>query len=347
MEGWLRVFLEEAARESAVDFGLHARLRSDSPAHLAELGAVAALGVRTFKVFMTYRTPGVAVDGPRLTAILKAVRAVRGLVLVHAESDRVIRGRAAGASTQADGVLAYLLSRPAVAEAAAARTVIGRAQRAGVPVYLVHISSRRALAEIARARAVGARVMVETCPHYLVLTRDAVWQQGARAKIAPPLRTRLDQSALWAGLRTGAVDLVASDHCGYPAAMKEPTAVPFADAGLGTPGVQTLVPVLLDAAIGGRIAPERAVAAMAARPAEVFGLHRKGRISPGADADLLVVDPAGTTTIAATDLRGAAYYSLLEGAVLRGRIVHVLLRGKDPRDGYRPRGRFLATDPQV
>ncbi len=351
--GWLKNLRREAVSTSLVDFALHARLRADSPEHLDEVPAAADLGIRSFKAFTAYGEAGVAVSDADLSRIFRSLLSVKGLLLVHAESDAMIATLDRDADQSAYDASDYLRSRPERAEADAVERVAALARQEGAPVYFVHVSSEAALAAIGTAREAGTRVLAETCPHYLTLeAREVLGRSGARAKIAPPLRGSVDRVALWNAINAGRIDTVASDHCGYHPQEKEPSMVTFRDAGFGMPGLETLLPVLFDAAMEGRVSLERLVDVVAESPARLFGLASKGRIHPGADADVVVMDPSGVTTIRGSDLHGAAYYSLYEGRRLRGRIARVILRGRsivaDGRaEDLRPTGRFLPTRPLV
>jgi dihydropyrimidinase len=350
MEEWLAGVGDEASTQSSVDFGFHARIRSDAPGHLDELESVAALGVRSFKVFTSYGLPGVRFAPRDLLPVMRRVRSVGGLLLVHAEDQEAIEGGERNIETGSYGATEYLAARPASTEADAIRDVAEVAEGADAAVYFVHVSSSAALQAITSARARGVNAFAETCPHYLFLdANDVVKTFGARAKIAPPLRSAGDRSELWAALSDGRVDLVASDHCGHEAHEKEPALVSFKEAGFGAPGIETLLPLLLDAVAERRLSLPRLVELLSTRPAAIFGFASKGRIEPGCDADLVIVDPDGSTVIEDGAHHGAAYYSLFQGRRLRGAINRVFLRGQeigpDARDGRR-RGRFVATKPR-
>ncbi len=199
---------------------------------------------------------------------------------------------------------------------------------AGCPLYIVHVTSAAALTEVRRAQADGRDLVAETCPQYLTVTDDAVAERGAIAKVAPPLRSRPNLDALWEGVRDGCIDLIGSDHSPYTRAQKE--AVSFTDSTFGAPGVETLLPVLYsEGAAAGRISLDRLVQVTSEFPARVLGLRpRKGSLHPGADADIVVIDPDGETIVRAADQHTNSDYSLLEGETLKGRIEMTLVRGE-------------------
>jgi dihydropyrimidinase len=350
---WLVAAHSEASMQSSVDFGFHARLRADSPEHLDELGRVAAFGVRSFKVFLSYSAPGVAVRAGDLPSLLEAVRTVRGLLLVHAEDQTAIEASDGVVDSTAYAPDDYLRARAPSVEANAVAAAAATAREIGVPIYFVHVSGADAMSAIDASRRRGAKVFAETCPHYLLLeAEDALRRFGARAKIAPPLRTNNDRRTLWTALADGRIDTIASDHCGYDRAEKEPTAVSFRAAGFGAPGIETMLPLMFDAALDGAISLERLVDLLAESPARIFGLAQKGRLEVGRDADLVIVDPGTTRIIAGAGQHGAAYYSLYEGRKVQGSIQGVYLRGEaiiseGNACGTGPAGTFLRVRPVV
>src|SRR5439155_11646640 len=147
--------------------------------------------------------------------------------------------------------------RPPVVEATAIASVAALAKEVGARIHIAHVSSRAALDALRGAIALGAEVTGETCPQYLALDSDAIRRHGGVAKVAPPLRQHDDVEALWEGLRDGTLSLVASDHSPFLLHEKE---VSYAEAPQGLPTVELLVPVLLDAAVRGRLPLEVAVA---------------------------------------------------------------------------------------
>jgi dihydropyrimidinase len=198
----------------------------------------------------------------------------------------------------------------------------------------VHVSSGAALSEIAAARAAGAPVFAETCPHYLTLDsrRYALPEADAiKAVISPPLREPADQDALWAGLASGSLDLVATDHVPDRLAVeKVADGRPFPVVSNGAPGVETLLSVVWGAAVsGGRLSPERVVDALATTPARLFGLPRKGAVEVGRDADLVLFDPAARRTIRADALHHTSDFTPYEGMEVAGAVRRVISRGAD------------------
>jgi allantoinase len=242
-------------------------------------------------------------------------------VAVHAENAVMVRelgrrAQAAGRTAMAD----FLASRPVAAEVEAIASAIALAGEAGCALHIVHVSCGSAAALVAEARAAGADVTCETCPHYLALTDEDAERIGVLAKCAPPLRSAEERDGLWRAVRLGTIDFVASDHSPAPPALKQGNA--FESWG-GISGCQTTARVLLSEGL----APTELARLCAAAPAERLGLAG-GRVTPGADANLLLLDPAPESPLTATELHYRHAHSPFTGRMLRGRIARTLLRGR-------------------
>lgn len=325
----LRRAVADAAAVSFVDFGFHVRLCRITDM-IRQIPDVVTDGVSSFKIFMAYRDERVMVDGEDLVGALGAVGAAGGIALLHAEDGHVIAGLQREAErrgwTRAED---YPRTRPPWVEAQAVARVIEIAATLGTQVYFVHTTTTEALAIQTRAKLDGIQVHVETCPQYLLLTADeAMSRHGARAKIAPPLRSRRDQEMLWHAVARGLVDTIGSDHSAFAPEEKEGFEETIALAGFGAPGIEQMLSLLYDRGVrAGRVSLPRLVDVMAAAPARVFRLENKGEIRVGADADLVLFDPEAPFVIQAAHGHGNAYYSLYEGWTGKGSVRSVLLRG--------------------
>jgi dihydropyrimidinase len=319
------------AAAGAADHGFHVRLTPDrlesNAGTLADqLRALApAAGVVSVKAFLSHADPAVMVSAGQFTRILHAAAGAGLPVIVHAEPGDVLAvleelGGSAMTLVEHDQRRAPDLEAAAIAlAAAAARAVHAR-------LYVAHLSSEYAVRAVRQARELGTRVRGESCAHYMTL--DSGTPLGSLGRVTPPLRSSSSVAAmrdLAADPRSG-IDVLASDHCGY--AAEEKPADDFAHAGNGLPGLDSLVPLLVDAVLGdGWLTPADVVRLAARGPADVFGLATKGRIETGADADLVVVDPGGTTVLDLDPPGPATALSPYGDRRLKGVVAHVLRRG--------------------
>jgi dihydropyrimidinase len=328
----------KAEGRACVDYGFHMIMSDVTDATLAEMDALVEEGVTDFKLFTAY--PGVffSDDG----AIFRAMQQTAkngGLILMHAENGLAI-DVVAGQNAEAGNTDPYYhgVSRSPVMEGEATNRVIRLAQVAGVPVYIVHLSAIEALNEVRRARDEGLPAYAETCPQYLFLTLDDMGNgfEGAKFICSPPLRPADHAPELWKGLAKDDLQVVSTDHCPFDFhGQKDLGRGDFRKVPNGLPGVEDRVNLLHDGGVvGGTLTPNRWVDVISAAPARMFGLGgRKGVVAAGADADLVVYDPAATHTISAKTHHMDVDYSCYEGREVTGRAEIVLSRGKVIVDG--------------
>jgi dihydropyrimidinase len=279
-----------------------------------------------------------------------------GLIMMHAENGLAIDVVAAQAFEAGNTDPYYHgTSRSPVMEGEATNRVIRLAQVAGVPVYIVHLSAIDALNEVRRARDEGLPAYAETCPQYLFLTLDDMGDgfNGAKFVCSPPLRPAEHAPELWKGLAKDDLQVVSTDHCPFDFhGQKDLGEGDFRKVPNGLPGVEDRVNLLHDGGVAtGHLTPNRWVEVISAAPARMFGLEgRKGVVAAGADADLVVYDPAAKHTISAQTHHMDVDYSCYEGREVTGNAEIVLSRGKvivdgDEWLGAAGDGRFLKRSP--
>jgi allantoinase len=318
-----RAKVQALSASSVTDFALWGGL---VPGNVDRLGELADSGVVGFKAFMA--PSGIddfeAADRQTLRAGMARAAELGLPVAVHAESP----GRLLPAAGSA--WLDWARSRPVEAELAAIDEALELAAETGCSLHVVHVSSARGVGLVTEARARGVDATCETCPHYLLLCDDDLDALGPLGKCAPPIRSAAERHALWDELRAGRVDLVASDHSPAPPSMKQGGDA-FAVWG-GISGCQSLLASLL-----GRLPAPDVARLTAHAPAERLRLAAKGRIEPGADADVALVR-LGDAELTFDDLKDRHRHNPYVGRTFGGRVVRTLLRGVD---AAAPRGRLL------
>jgi dihydroorotase len=200
------------------------------------------------------------------------------------------------------------------------------AEATGAPVHIAHLSTAGSARIVREAKRRGVPITAEATPHHLTLTDADVEGGDPRFKMNPPLRAEEDVEALIEALADGTIDALATDHAPHAAAEK---AAGLAAAPFGIVGLETAVPVLLDRLVRpGRLGLARFVALFSARPASIFGLKGKGRLSAGADADLTILDLDRPVVIDSGSFRSQGRSTPYDGWSLRGRAVRTIVGGR-------------------
>jgi dihydroorotase len=193
------------------------------------------------------------------------------------------------------------------------------------PVHLMHLSARESVELLAGARERGVEASGEVTPHHLCLTEEALRSLDPNLKMNPPLRTAEDRAALVGALRDGTIEAVATDHAPHSAEEKD---VPFEAAPFGVTGLETAFAALYTSLVEPGLLPlATLLERMSAGPARIFGLERP-RISRGAPADLVLLDPEASWRVSAGSFRSRSANSWLLGQSLRGRVVLTVAAGR-------------------
>jgi dihydropyrimidinase len=341
-----------------IDFSIHLPLYTRQ--NLDEVGEYRRrLGITGFKFFpgikgadaavmtaLPHTGPMLPIDDPFVLDGMRAIADLPGaLALYHAENPEL--NAAAAEQVKAEGradLRAWCDSRPDHGEAHSVRDGVWWQRLTGCPLYIVHLSSAVALEAVLeeRRRTPRAPLWVETCPQFLTHTRES--DIGTIGKMSPPFRTREDCARLWQGIAAGEIQTIASDHGAFLRDEK-------LDAWTGRsgfPGMATILPALMTHGVrASRISVQDVVRVFSANPARIFGLFpRKGALTPGADADMIVVDDQSERVVEPRALRSRSDFSIYEGQRLTGWPTHVVSRGRVLlRDGEfvaeRGGGRFL------
>ena len=321
----------EADGQVVVDYGLHMTIptwHAAHPASLTELPAVVEAGVSSFKLYLAYE--GFRLNDAQLYETIAAVNDADGLPIAHCENGPICEHLRAQAVAHGQTAPRYhAVTRPPRQEAEAVSRLIDIASLAGSPVYVVHVSCRAALDRIEAAQTRGDVVYSETCPQYLLLDKSAlIGDHGERMICAPPLRVEADRQALWRALKTGAVDLVATDHCPFTADEKAGHAA-FTEIPGGLPSIEARLALVQDARRAHGMSLEDVARVCSTRAADIFGLSTKGRIAVGLDADLVIFDPRRQVTLEPGEtLHERVDWSPYAGMHVRGWTRDVISGGK-------------------
>ncbi|QNK80224.1 dihydropyrimidinase [Nakamurella sp. PAMC28650] len=338
----------KAADNCAIDYGFHQIVGDVNDESLASMDALIDEGITSFKLFMAYPGVYLSSDGQILQAMQQAA-GNGGLIMMHAENGSAIDVLVQQALARGETSPYYHgVTRPWQAEQEATHRAIMLADITGAPLYVVHVSAKQALARIAEARNTGQNVFAETCPQYLYLSLEenlgAPGFEGAKWVCSTPLRSRAEghQEELWRYLRTGDVTSVSTDHC--PFCMKDQKEMGignFSKIPNGIGSVEHRMDLLYQGVVDRRISLERWVEVCCTTPARMFGMYpQKGVIAPGSDADIVIYDPAGHTSIGLGKTHHMRMdYSAWEGWEIDGHVDTVMSRGKVIVDGNEYLGR--------
>ena len=338
---------DKAAGRCAIDYGFHQILSDVQDSSLTAMDELVREGVSSFKLFMAYKGVFLSDDGQIVKAMQRAA-SNGSMIMMHAENGSVIDLLVHQSLARGDtDPYFHGTSRPWQAEEEATHRAIMLANLTGAPLYVVHVSAKQAARQIALARDEGQNVFGETCPQYLYLSLEeqlgAPGFEGAKWVCSTPLRSRAEnhQDHMWRALRTNDLQLVSTDHCPFCMTQKQLGVGDFSKIPNGIGSVEHRLDLLYQGVVTGEITLERWVEICSTTPARMFGMYgRKGVLAPGADADVVVYDPNGHTSIGLGKTHHMAMdYSAWEGFEIDGHVDTVLSRGSVVVDGGTFHGR--------
>ncbi len=321
--------VEAIKRKALVDYALWGGLVTDNMDSLEGLQRSGAIAYKAFMI--ETQTEYARADDGVLWEGMERIAAWGSVLGVHAENnDLFVRLRERLQREGRRDMRAWCESRPPAVELEAIQRVLGFAKATGCRLHIVHLSLPDGGALVAAARNAGQQVTVETCPHYLLLDEDALSRLGPVAKCAPPLRPRAAVEGLWRQVLDGTIDCLSSDHSPCPPEEKARGAEDVWQAWGGITGVQTLLPLTVSEGVHRRGLPlERLVSLTSTTAAKIFGLYpHKGTLLPGADADVVILDPQREWTISEERLFYRHRLTPYRGWRVTGWVDRVLVRGR-------------------
>jgi dihydropyrimidinase len=324
----------ERAKKACIDYCFHMAI-TNWDRHGPEMEKMVKKGCPTFKEFMIYAAEGWQSDDRAIFNALEQCKRLGGMLLVHAESARVLDELIARHHTPEEmkkhGAQLHAKTRPNFIEAEAIQRAIMWADVTGGRLYIVHMSTGEGTDIVKAARQRGVDVYAETCVQYLVLD-DSVFVRpdGHLFACCPQVKKPKDQERLWKGLNDGEVCVISTDTCTFTKAQKARWEGDWTKIPMGLPGLETLLPlVYTHGVLGKKLSLNQLVEKCCTNPAKVMGLYpRKGVLAAGSDADVTIIDPEKRITVDHATMEGGADWSPYQGWPLAGFAQHTFCRGK-------------------
>ena len=320
--------LKERMRIAEKQVLVNVAFNSAFPDDLKEIPEIVKAGAIGFKIYLSSGIGGINIDDDKSLFMAFQVAAKNGVpVMVHAEDRTILEKRKKEMQTAGrSDIKAYLNAHPPEAEAKSIQHIISFTKKFGVRLHFCHISSALGLNTVLLAKKAGLPVTCEVTPHNLLLTYDQYEISGTLALTDPPLRTQKDVNILWNSLKSGLIDVIASDHA--PHALSEKNMSSVWDVKPGVPGLETTLLLLLKQVNEGNLSFGELVRVTAENPAKAFNLVDRGFLDVRNWADLVVVDMKRETTLDSSVFFSKAKYSPFDGLQTKGRPVKTFVNGK-------------------
>lgn len=315
------------APDAAVDYSYHVAIKDVKGELINGIEKCVEFGVPSFKAFMVY---DFGVDDGVLYQILAKSKECGALIAVHAENRDIIGYNCKKFLEEGNTSAWYhYLSRPEFVEAEADIRAIQWAKSLNAPLYIVHLANKQGLEAVKQAKDDGYEIYAETCPQYLEFTSDVYKREDGRNFVcSPPMKGQESLEALWAGINSGDIDTIATDHCPFQSYEKDWGKDDFTKIPNGCAGIENMYPYMLDAAGKGKITYEKAVEICSANPAKIYGCTNKGSLSVGKDADIVIYDPNKKFIITNDKMHSDCDHTIWEGKELNGYPEMTFSRGK-------------------
>ncbi|HEX3867565.1 MAG TPA: dihydropyrimidinase [Gemmatimonadaceae bacterium] len=333
-------WMAKADGKSLIDYTFHICITRYQE-HKHQIAGMVERGFPTFKEFMIYESEGWQSDDRALYGTLETMRELGAMLLVHAESSRVLDELIARYHTpelmKQYGAKLHPMTRPNFVEAEAIGRAVQWSEATGGQLYIVHMSTGEGADIVRAAQARGVPVIAETCVQYLVLD-DSVFdrEDGHLFACCPQLKKSKDVERLWTGLQHGEVSVISTDTCTFTREQKAMWNGDWTKIPMGMPGLETLMPLAYTKGVlDGRLTLDEMCMKLSTNPAKIMGLYpRKGAIQIGADADIAIIHPRSTRTVSPSRMETNADWSPYDGWELAGFARTTLSRGEVIVDDY-------------
>lgn len=317
--------------EACIDYAFHCIITNLNEGKILEEMATAVMeGITSYKCFFVYKKEGLMVDDGTFTQLLLRGKELGAMINLHAENPDMIDYNIA--KFKKEGKLSpwyHYMSRPEYVEAEADKRAVHWAKNLETPLYIVHMADKEGLEACVSAKNEGYDIYVETCPQYLEFTNEVYKREDGRNFVcSPPIKGQESQDALWNAIKTGGIDVVATDHCPFMSYEKDWGKDDFTKIPNGCAGVENLYPYMLSAANEGKISFNKAVELCSTNPAKIFGCDKKGSLTVGKDADIVLYDQDKLFTISVDTMHSDYDHTIWEGKTLKGYPVMTFSRGR-------------------
>jgi allantoinase len=317
-----------AEKHAYIDFALYG---GAGATNIDDLKPMIDAGIVAFKTYMIGNGGFMCKEDQKILKILKIAAENKVVTGWHAENIDLINPlinelKEAGRVDP----MAHIESRPPYTEYEAISSLIQLNRVANAPLHIIHLSTKIGLEMVRAAKAEGMNITAETCPHYLLLNYDYMKKVGPYGKFIPPMRAEEDKLALWSGINDGTIDYICSDHAPHTKESKDAGWENIWLSGNGNPGLETIVPLMLDQVNKGRLSIQQLALLLSTRPAKLFKLYpKKGIITLGSDADLTIVDMKKEWAIKAEYMYSkSAETTIYEGWEVKGKPMLTVVRGE-------------------
>lgn len=303
-----------AAAKSVVNYGFYMGVSKDNIEEIKKAENIAGV-----KLYMGSTTGNLLVSDH---AVIEKLFALGKFVIVHAEDEETIREHAEKYKDSEDPSVHSLIRDPSAAQKAV-KTILHIAKKCDARVHITHLSTLGEVEELRKFK--GPLVSADCTPHHLYLDQSDYARLGNFVKMNPPVRTKEDRAALWAALKEGLIQAIATDHAPH---TKEEKSQPYSASPSGVPTIETYLALLLDSVNHGEIKLEELVKFTSENPARLLNIKNKGRIEVGADADLVIVDMHKEAMVGEHAYFTKCGWSPFEGRKLKGWPVVTIVGGR-------------------